>query len=96
MANKRDIVTSAVKMVNAGRKMGKDTQCVPSSSSSNKVYYPTLYLEGDEAKLFNGIEVGSMVKVLIEAEIKSKTLREKGTKKTTEVSIDVKKVGIVK
>ena len=96
MVNKRDIVTSAVKMVNAGRKMGKDRGRVLGDSSSNKICYPTLYLEGEEAKLFNGIDVGSTTKVLIEGEIKSKILRENGTKKTTEVSIDVKKVGIAK
>ena len=99
--NKKEILKSAldkVKLVDAGVKNKYNTDCaVPiNSSSSDKVYYPSLYLSSKEAPMLIGTDVGSEVMMLVKGKIISHSLRERnGEDKNEDFSLEIQKIGVV-
>ena len=94
---KRAIVLSSIKMVDVGEKPLKGGARCVGPSESPKVYYPSLYLNLKQAPELADVEGGKEMKLVVDAVMRSKTTREvSGKPKTTEFSVDIKKIGMVK
>jgi len=65
---------------------------VPSKKSKPEKYYPSIYLNSGE---ING-EVGKVGKAVVQYKIKSKTIRDNGDGKKTDMTLDMMKFKEIK
>lgn len=88
---------SKVRLVDAGVKNKYNADCaVPSKSSEDRVYYPSLYLSTKEAPILSGSEVGDEVCLLIKAKVTSHSLNERtDSEKNENFNLDIHKIGVI-
>jgi len=58
-------------------------------------HYPTTYVSSEKIPEIEDFEVGDEVEVVSVNKIIGKNIREKGDKKTTEVTLEIKKMGVI-
>ena len=99
--NKKGILKSAldkVKLVDAGvkNKYGNEPCAVQSKSSTDKTYYPSLYLDSKEAPMLIGTDVGSEITLLVKAKVTSHSLNERtNSDKNENFNLEIHEIGVV-
>ena len=101
--NKKGILKSElnkVKLVDAGVKNKYNTlsDCaVPSKTSEDKIYYPSMHLSSKEAPMLIGPDVGSEITMLVKAKVINHSLREStNSDKSEDFSLEIHQIGVVK
>lgn len=99
--NKKGILKSAldkVKLVDAGvkNKYGNESCAIPVKSSTDKIYYPSLYLDSKEAPMLIGTDVGSEITLLVKAKVTSHSLNERtDSDKNESFNLEIHEIGVV-
>lgn len=86
-------IIGKIKISDAGEKYSSTPCCVESSSSKNKVYYPSLYLDVKQAPDLKGYDVEDVVYLLIEGKIVGHNVRENSNMSKENFDIEIKKIG---
>jgi hypothetical protein len=96
---KKKIISSLlkeVKMDDAGKKSDlMPCCCEVEKSSDEKIYYPSIYLNIEQAPGLDGHEVGDKVLMIIEAEVCSHSKDENGKNVRENFTVDCKKIGCI-
>lgn len=96
---KKKILSDAVKgvmMQDAGVKMEKHDMPVATSSTSNKMRYPNLYLDSKECPQLKDYEFGDNVMMVVEGEITGHSKNQSLNSDRESFDIKIKKIGVSK
>jgi hypothetical protein len=94
MTTKNDILKS--KMIDHGKKIGDDCcMSVPTKKKNDEKYYPSLYLNNNQAEFLKDTQVGDRKRFIIDTVLKSKTTSSyKGREDHLDVNLEIQKIGI--
>ncbi len=92
MATKKSVLKS--KMVDLGKKMGGCCEPISTKKVKDEKYYPSIYLDKDQAQFLRDEQVGAKRRFIIETILKSKTISShKDREDNLDVNLEIQKIG---